>query len=153
MVNKRFKAFSLLEVVMVVAVMIIIALFLFPIALNQLQGNKIDLEVRSIKSNIATQAEYAYAKRDNSSYGIAIFNDHYTLYAGDSLAAATSSDTYNFTSEIRISNINLANGGSEINFVKGSFRPSTTGSFRISSGTVTYLVSINGEGLIIFSKV
>jgi len=153
MVKTKYLAFSLLEVVVVIGIFSAITMFLFPLALNQLQGNRIDAEVKAIKSAISNQAENAFANKNNVNYGIAFFPSHYILYSGETLATAESTDQYDFSPEMSISNINFTNLGSEINFTKGSFRPNTVGSFEIGSDGITYLITINSEGLILFSKI
>lgn len=152
MAKKSFKAFSLLEVVVMLGIFIAMILILFPIAINQLQGNKIDLEVRSLKSAMSNQAEYAFANKDNKNYGVAFFNDHYIVYSGNTLATADTTDRYDFSEDINISEINFNNLGSEINFAKGTFRPNTTGSFHINSDGSGYQININSEGLITYTK-
>jgi type II secretory pathway pseudopilin PulG len=152
MVKNKFKAFTLLEVVVVLGVFFMITMFLFPIAIGQLQGNKTDIELRSIISAIGNQSENAFTNKANSNYGIAFFSDHYILYTGDNLATAVSKDQYNFNADVIISEINFSNSGSELNFEKGSFRPNTFGSFKIKTGILGYTVTINSEGLIGYSK-
>ena len=120
MVKRKLKAFTILEIVVVLGIFSVITMFLFPLAISQIQGNKIDYEVKILKSAILSLEESAYSGKDNKNYGVALYTDHYILYTGNNLAGADTTTQYLFSPEVSISNINLTSLGSELNFPKGS---------------------------------
>ena len=152
MAKRDFKAFSLLEVILIMGVFVIMTLIFLPVGINELQGNKIDNVVKEIRSLIYTQSQSAYTFKNNKDYGIALFADHYIVYTGSSLSQADSQTRYDLSSEVKISNINFNNSGSEFVFLKGSFRPNAYGSFKVVSGSLSYQITINSEGLLLISK-
>jgi len=152
MANRKYKAFSLLEVILIMGVFLVMTLIFLPVGINELQGNKIDNVVKEVRSLIYTQSQSAYTFKNNKDYGIAFFQDHYIVYTGSSLALAESQTRYDLSKEIKINEINFNNLGTELVFTKGSFRPSTYGSFKIINGGVGYQVTINSEGLLLIAK-
>lgn len=152
MVNKKLKAFSLLEIILIMGAFIIMTLIFLPIGINELQSSKVDNVVKDIRSQIYTQSQSAYTFKNNKDYGIALFQDHYIIFTGTTLAQAENQTRYDLSAEIKISEINLNTLGSEIVFVKGSFKPNAYGSFKIITGNVAYQITINSEGLLLISK-
>jgi len=152
MANRSLKAFSLLEVILIMGVFIIMTLIFLPVGINELQGNKIDNVVKELRSLIYTQSQSAYTFKNNKDYGLAFFQDHYIVFTGSSLAQAESETKYDLSGEIKINEINFNNLGSELIFTKGFFKPNTYGSFKVMSGGLAYQVTINSEGLLLISK-
>ena len=152
MARKKLFAYTLLEIVVILGVFSGLALVFLPVGIEQLQSNKIENVVKDVQSLIYSQSQSAYAFKDNKSYGIAFYIDHYIIYTGESLALADSQTRYDLSREISIKNINFNNSGSELDFAKGSFRPQTFGSLQITTSNSTYQITINTEGLISVSK-
>ena len=145
---RRLKAFTLLEVLVVLGILSAISVIIIPVAVSQLRRDQAESTATDITSAMFAQQQKAVTGQASSGYGIAIYSNKYTIYKGASLAAATVKDDVTFTSGLSISNINLAAGGNEIKFNQGSVTPNTTGSFNINSSNSTYKVDINREGLI-----
>jgi Tfp pilus assembly protein FimT len=151
--NPRLKAFTLLEVIVIIGAFLALTLIFLPIGIEQLQTNKIDIVVKDIKSLIYNQSQKAFAFKESKSYGMAFFTDHYIVFSGDTLATADSQSRIDLSREISITNISFNDAGNELRFEKGGFRPHTYGSFQITTGDATYKLTINSEGLLLVEKI
>ena len=142
------SGFTLIEMLVVIAILMIVAYIAVPISINQIQTNKLETEAKKLKSSMQTQQQYAYSANENSAYGIKYNTNSYVLYSGNTYATAVLTDTTTFPSGITISQTSLANSSTELNFSKNSFRPDTTGSITLVDGVNSYSVTVNSEGLI-----
>lgn len=141
------KAASLLEVLIVMAIFSMLVVLTFPFSLRLINQSKADAEAKTLAYVLFRQQQDAYAGLEGKSYGVALYNDRFVVYTGDSLATAESTDTYYFTSPIRLQALSLSSG-SEITFQNNSFRPSAFGYFLISDANKSYRIDVNSEGLI-----
>lgn len=146
------KAFTLLEIVIVLGLFSIVSLLVFPISISQSQSSKIDYEVSNFASLLKLQQQKAYAMQNNASYGIYMYSDKYVTYQGSSFASATDKVIINFPNEVKIDQFNLNTGGTEINFTAGSFRPNAYGNVRFTTSGIIFIFDINSEGLIRYYK-
>lgn len=141
------KAASLFEVLVVMAIFAMLVVLTFPFSLRLINQSKADAEAKTLAYVLFRQQQDAYSGLQNKAYGIALYSNRYVIYTGTSLAAAESSDTYYFSSPIRMSSISLSSGN-EVTFPSGSFRPQANGSLVISDSQKNYRIDINSEGLI-----
>lgn len=149
--SRKLAAFTLLEVTVVVAVVFAVSIIALPVAINQIQTTRAVSAMKDIRSAMFLVAQNAYTQRNDTSYGIAFFENSYVVYKGNSLANATEQDTFNFTSDIEIEAIDF-NGSSELNFAQGSFKPINSGSLNVRNGLEAYTINISSEGLITSEK-
>jgi type II secretory pathway pseudopilin PulG len=152
MSSKTLKAYSLLEMVVVLGVFSVISVFMMPSMVTELQGGRLNRNTFDISSQMYTQQMYAYGQYQDTSYGVAFFTDHITYYEGDSLATATTTDDFYLDDQTAVSEINLSNSATEITFSLGDFRPSEYGTVTLSNATDNYQILINQEGLIEVAK-
>jgi type II secretory pathway pseudopilin PulG len=146
--NSKSQAFTLLEVLVVIGLLLTVTLVILPITVRQLQSAKADAIGREIATEIFLAQQRAYAGENNNSYGIALASGRYTYYQGASLATAVDTFKVDLAQNITISSISLNGGGSEIFFSKNQLRSNNYGSFHVNDGTQSVIVSINKEGLI-----
>ncbi|MCA9387196.1 type II secretion system protein [Candidatus Dojkabacteria bacterium] len=141
------KAFTLIEVLLVFAILSFTVAFAVPIAIREFTQNYLDSTVTTLKSDIYVQQQKSYTGIDNSSHGIAFFNDRYILFTGDSYALASDTEVFILDNGISINNIDFESGN-ELIFSLGLKTPVSEGSFVISNEADSISVSINSAGII-----
>jgi len=148
--SKKFSAYTLIEMLVVIAIISVVAIFILPVSINELQKSRLDSTVGDIASELYQFQQNAYARRNNKSYGVA-FNQpqqKYTFFIGNSLASAEETSEKILDSKINITQINLSGGATEIVFNAGSFKPSAFGNVFFNDGINSFRLVINSEGLI-----
>jgi len=153
MLKKNLKAYTLLELLIVISLTALIAALLFPISLKQIGENKLKNSTRNLTSLIFNSQQNAYARREQEAYGVVFQSGGMTLYSGDNYATATSQEYIDLENGITITQINLNAGGSEVNFPAGEFKPSTAGTIVLSEENNTYKIILNEEGYIYYQKI
>jgi len=149
----KSKAFTLLELLVVLALMSFIILIVLPGSINQVKGTSVDSRASELVSQIYTYQQNAYSGLANKSFGIKFGTTSYTIFTGTSYATSDTHEDINLDSGITISNLTLSGGVSEIVFSPGSLKPSANGSWKIGDVNATYQININKEGYIEYSKV
>lgn len=153
MVNhSRIKAFTLIEILIVLGMFLGILVIVLPIGIRELQFNKAQNTAYDIESSIHLAQSNSFSGLDSSSYGVAIFNDHYIYFKGDSLSTAISQDEFRYNNGVSIKNNLLNPSTTEIVFQAGDLKANCEGSFDIGSDVDNYRLSINKIGLISLIK-
>ncbi|MCC7303861.1 prepilin-type N-terminal cleavage/methylation domain-containing protein [bacterium] len=145
------KAASLLETLIVLAIFSILAVMTFPFSLSLINQTRADAETKTLAYMLFRQQQDAYAGLNNKSYGIALYQNRFVIFTGDSLNTAESQDTYYLNNPITVSNISLSSGN-EVVFSPNSFRPQENGYLDITDSTKTYRIDITSEGLISYYR-
>lgn len=145
---KKFRAFTLIELVVVMGLITMISLLVLPYTINDLKNNSLRSTSIDLVSQIYNYQSNASTGRDNSSYGIRLNSNSYTLFTGDSFATGNNFEEVFLPAGIIFSNINLTGGAVDIVFPKGSLKPSVYGTFRIVDEFNVYEISINVEGFL-----
>lgn len=145
--NKQ-RAFTLLELVLVLGITLALSALVLPFALTEIRRGQVQTTAQDLHSQIFRVQQQAYAGDANTARGISFASDNYKLYSGNSLAAATSVDTIEFPAGVNITAINISGGGSELNFAVNKFRANNTGTITISDGLESWQLTINSEGLL-----
>jgi type II secretory pathway pseudopilin PulG len=149
----KVKAFTFLEVVVVMGILVAIALLVLPYTISQIEEARAENQSVSVASELFSQQQDAYAGKNNSAFGVSLEEDAYTVFRGTSLAAAAESTTITLPSGVTIQNISLTGGATEIVFPVNSFRPNVSGSFRLNDGNSVFEVGLNAQGLITVTKI
>jgi len=144
--NQYYKAFTIFEIVLILGIMMLLALIVIPVSVKQLRGAQAKALADEMHSNLFTQQQFAYTGKNGKSYSIAFFNDHYSIFTGQSLATSEDIFDIEYPGET-YSEIFFSNGGNEIVFNIGSIKPSTSGYINITTETESYQVNINSQGL------
>jgi Tfp pilus assembly protein FimT len=148
--KKKIKGFSLFEIIITLGILLIITTVVFPVAVNKAGRSKLESYANQIVTDLYFQQQRSSNK--NIDQGILIQSNRYILFDGVSYATSSESDVKNLPANMQISSITLT-GGTEIQFEKGSFKPTTYGSFILSDGVFSFRVYINREGLISYEEV
>lgn len=144
---KKLPGFTLLEVAIVLAAFLTISVIALPVAVNQIQTTRSISAMKDIRSAMFLTEQNAYTQKDNTDYGISFSENGYVIFKGASLATATDTESFDFTSDIVLENIDF-DTSNELVFNKGSFRPVSAGFLDVRNGVEVYRVSISSEGLI-----
>lgn len=149
----KAKAFTLMEMVIVIGLIAVSTAILLPYTLSQISRSNVSNAADNLESLVFLQQQRAYSHYQDQSYGIYFDANDIYLYKGESYASAIETDRVDFDSTVGIASVSLNSGGRDINFPKGSFRPSAFGTVEISKDGSNYQVVINSEGLIDVYKV
>ena len=143
--NKTFEGFTLLEILLTLGILLVIATLVFPITLQKAQESKLEVYANQLTNDLYYQQQRSSLKGLSS--GIAIDNNGYTLFDGESLSNASETQVKTYPSNISINSVALTSGN-EIIFPEGKFKPSTYGTLVITDGQSSISIYINREGLI-----
>jgi Tfp pilus assembly protein FimT len=148
--NKKLNGFSLFEVLITMAIIMMLSLLVFPITTRKVQESKLETYASQLAIDIYYQQQRAYQK--NIPSGVSLGVSSYYIFDGDTLGGATDTDLKQYPSNIRITSIALT-GTNEITFANGEFKPTSYGYFDITDTQNTFRIYINREGLIWYEKI
>ncbi len=153
MVNyRKIKAFTLVEILVVLGMFLGIIAIVLPIGIRELQFNKAQNSAFDIESALHLAQSNSFSGLESSKYGIAIYSDRYVFFQGDSLSTAISQDEFRFYSGVTMKNNTLNPATNEIIFDIGALKPNVNGYFDIGSNVDNYRININNIGLISLQK-
>ena len=137
--------FTLIEVLLSVAILTLLAGLSLPVYESFLRRNDLDITTQSIAMAIRRAQVHSRGADGNDTWGIEFLSSGVTLFKGSSYASRTAA--YDETVPLPAS-VSLA-GFSEVVFSKLSGAPNTTGSITLSS-TVndSRTITINAKGLV-----
>lgn len=142
---QKMNGFSLLEIILTVAILLILSVFLFPFTIGKLQ--EVQLKNYSTKLIEDIYFQQQQARNQNIHTGIKLESEKYTLFTGETFESSTEKDVKELDKGYTISNISL-NEGTTILFSPGSVKPTTFGTFVLNRGQSRIKIYINKEGLI-----
>lgn len=148
----RLSAFTLVEMLVFLGILLIISGFAVVLSLPQLAAIKGEGSVKELSSAIFTQQQSAFSGLSGKAYGIRFNTNSYDLFVGESWAARESSENFTITTGGEITAISLNNGSSEIVFATESFFPNTDGEIIVTEGSQQFAVLVNNQGLIDYEK-
>ena len=143
--TKNIKGFSLLEIILTLAILLILSAFLFPFTIGKLQEAQLKNYSKQLLEDIYFQQQHA--RNQNIHTGIKLESGKYTLFTGETFESSTEKDVKELDRGYTISNISL-NEGTTVLFSSGSVKPTTFGTFILSRGQSRVRIYINKEGLI-----
>lgn len=140
------RGFTLVEVIVVVAIILIITTLTLPSYGKFINMNSIDTQVTEIRKSMRLAQEESEAGKYDSNHGIHFTTTSYTHYVGKDFNSRDQSkdDEYDLHNTLEFKQ------RFEINFTKGTGLPSATGTIIIenTSNGKQEEISINEEGLI-----
>jgi len=143
--TQNIKGFSLIEIILTIAILLLLSVFLFPFTLGKLQ--EIQLKNYSMKLVEDIYLQQQQARNKNIYTGVVLESGKYTLYTGETVESSTEKDVKTLERGYTISNI-LLNEGTDIHFLPGSVKPATFGTFTLNKEKSHIRIYINKEGLI-----
>lgn len=146
--NNRSQAFTVLELLIVSALVFSSSLFAISISIPQIQGNQTEAQIRDIESLLFLCQQNAYSGKNDSGWGIRFYSTEYHFFNGDSYDTASSIEEVQLSGSMDVSLISLSDSGRDITFSAGDLAPQAYGTVRLSDHNNSYILTINKEGLI-----
>jgi len=146
--KREYKAFSLIETIIVIALFSILAVLSLPIGLNQLKKDTTNSQAGDLLSTIFVMQQNAYNGKDSGEFGVYFITTGYYIYEGSDYNNSIWSEYTELDGSTNISSITFENTGNEIHFTKGSLLPNTFGNVVITDSNIDYSVEINKEGVL-----
>ncbi|MFZ2252829.1 MAG: hypothetical protein WAW13_01490 [Minisyncoccia bacterium] len=128
---KKTLGFTLIELLLVIALMTTIGIFASAIGISFYQSQLLHETSDGLVSTLRQAQNYAISGRHDSAFGVALQEDAYILFEGDSYNTRVVSEDMIFHMASTIS----VSGPNEIVFSLIQGAPSNTGIFSISLGT------------------
>lgn len=145
--KNKLKAFTILELLLVIAVLGLMATMIMPVSYVNTQDQQLRSVVQDVLNTLFISQQNAYSRKNNKNYGVYIQNDKFTEYTGNSFATAEDYLEHTFPVYIDIQNINLTGGSTEVKFNQGLLSPDVSGTFEITNGNKTFQISISPIGV------
>lgn len=143
--KKEFACgFTFLELLIVLGLGVIIAVFTIPVGLNFYKLQVLDDTSEDILQVVRRAHHQAFFQKLDSNFGVKFFSDSYVLFQGNSYDTRVLSEDEFFSLPAGMS----PSGMSEVVFEKLSGIPTTTGSLTLTSDGNTRILTINVQGKI-----
>jgi len=144
---KKNSAFTLVEILIVIAIMIILTTFSITSFVNFSKRQALDASTQALASGLRDARSQTLASVEASQYGVAINTDGFTLFTGPVYnPSASTNKTFNFNQYVSASS-----DLSDVVFQRLTGNSSASGTidvYLISDPLVKRTVSINGSGLV-----
>lgn len=142
--NTKKKGFSLVELILVMALGITIAALTIPFGIRFFQVQSLEEQTQMLRGTLRRAEQQSVAQKNDNAFGVKILAGSYVVFQGASYAARTVSEdeTIVFPSSITPS------GVSEVVFAKRTGIPGTTGVITLAAGSDIKTITINAKGLI-----
>ncbi len=152
MKDRNFKnGFTLLEILISLALIVMLAGLVFYSISGFRNKESLDTESRQISSILEEARSLTTSGQGGNAYGVRLLADQVIRFVGTSFASGTASNvTYNLNSAVRINNISLQGGGSDVVFDK---LKGTTGNYGtmilslVSTTSVKKTITVNPTGI------
>jgi type II secretory pathway pseudopilin PulG len=138
------QGFTIIEMLLVVAVMMIITVVAAPLYANLNNSNQLDAASSILVQDLYQAQTFSRNRSRDTSWGVAVNGQVITLFSGTTYATRdTASDiTYIVPSAIQLS------GTNQIVYSKLYGLPTTTGSFGLTANGKTINVTVNNKGMV-----
>ncbi len=130
---------TLIELLMVVSLIAIIAASSAPLLIRFFNQNQFETTMNKLMSTIYKAQEYAVINKDNTSWGVCLYNNKIRLFAGDCNVSIVKED-FNYPASISISNLNT------ITFSAFRGEPSQELNIIVSGAVNTQSINLNSAG-------
>lgn len=145
LIRKSCKGFTLIELILVVAIMSFIALLSSPFYSRFLLQNAVGNSVDQLSGSLRKAQIYSMMGRKGSSWSVNFSSNTITLYKGNSFAGRDSSFDETFSINPNV----IIEGVTDISFAKATGLPTPqTASITIRSGTNNKTVTVNSQGVV-----
>lgn len=137
-IRQRVAGFTLIEILVVVAILGVISVMSFPFYSRLISQNNVSDTVNNLVETLRKAQSYSLAGKDGSDWGVKYSNSSFVLLRE---STNTTFDTYNLPTTINLTGLN------HIVFSRPTGLPNVTGTFNISGGNETKSVTLNYEGV------
>lgn len=139
------KAFTLIEISVVIGIMVILASLTLPLGANFYKSQQLETEAQAVSEVLRRAQLKAVVQERDSQFGVYFGSGSYVLFQGGSFAGRDSQhdESFDFSSTL------VDFGGlSEIVFSKMAGQPSVAGDITLTSGNNSRVININSLGRI-----
>lgn len=138
------SGFSLLEILLVVAMITILAGIFAPVFGTLFYRNNLDIAAEKIKTDLFRAQTLAESAKDDSNWGVYVSPGLSTIFSGPNYAGRNiaNDESTQLSGDITFS------GPSEIVFKKSDIKPLASGAIIIRQGAENKTININSYGLI-----
>ena len=143
MPKKLLKAYTTLEILVVIGIMVLITGMVIPVSLRQTKLNEITTTGKDLHSSIFLQQQNSLNGKNNSAHGIYLETTGYWLFEGENFSNAISKDYFPFGKGIVTTSTNT-----EILFQQNTQKPDKEHNIFLNYSGYTFLIEINIEGVI-----
>lgn len=140
----NMKGFTLIEIILVIAIMIIVAGITTPVVSSYLRQEEVAKSVDMFCLKMKEARDLAINQTDDSSFGIAITDSSFTLFKGNSYTNRDVADDFVYVMPAQVT----ISGLSEIIFNKVTGKSSSATVYTIYDKDKSYKISIDSEGFI-----
>lgn len=140
---KFLNAYTTLEILIVIGVMILITGMVIPVSMRQTKLNELSIAGKDLHSNMFLQQQNAFAGKNNIEHGVYIQNDGYWVFEGEDFENSSKKDFFSFGKGIV-----STSGIKEIIFEQNSQKPNSPQTIILNYSGYNYSVVINHEGII-----
>lgn len=142
--KQQQTGFTLIEILLVMAIVTILTAISAPFYLSLSRGNDLDAATSLLAQDLYQAQSYSRNRNQDSQWGVAVSGQVITLFSGSSYATRdTANDVvYTVPSSIAIS------GSSQIVYSKLYGLPQSTASFTLTGGGKTQTVVVNNKGMV-----
>jgi prepilin-type N-terminal cleavage/methylation domain-containing protein len=144
------RGFTIMEVLVVIALMAVIALIVTPVLTSRVGTNVIDGTAKKAADILYEAQTSAMAGRNGVRYGVRFEASRVTMFEGASYSGADPNNlVYAFPTAVTASTIAITGGGADIIFSSHKGIPVQTGSITFTdTGGNAKTLTINGAGMI-----
>ena len=138
------RGFTIIEMLLVVAVMMIITVVAAPLYSNLNNGNQLDAASNILVQDLYQAQTFSRNRSRDTNWGVAVNGQVITLFSGTSYATRDPASDVNYTvpSAIQLS------GTTQIIYSKLYGLPTSTGSFGLTANGKTVNVTVNSKGTV-----
>jgi|GEM_PF-6992411 len=140
---KLLKAYTTLEVLVVIGIIVLITAMVVPVSIRQTKLNELSIVGKDLYSHMFVQQQNAFSGKNDSSHGVYIESDGFWLFQGESFNDAETKEHFAFGK-----GVSLISGNTEIVFPKGSQEPLDGANIVLTFANNNYVISISEEGVI-----
>lgn len=149
--NTKKSGFSILELLISLAIMIVLAVIVFSTFINFRKNESLVMDSETIVSVLRQARNQTLTSKNSSSYGVHITASKITLFTGTSyVSGGAGNQDFVLSTTDTILTINLTGGGSDVVFQRLTGETSQNGTVAVSSPGInlTKTVTIYKTGLI-----
>ena len=143
------RGFTIVEILVVLVIMGIIVTIVQSSFSRLNSSQALNTEADGVLSMVERARARSVSSENASEYGIRFASTSVTLFAGKIYGASSTNEIKNLNSNVRISNINLTGGVSDVYFNRLSGKPSATGTVALSlvgGASTTKTITIYNTG-------
>ena len=141
---RNHNGFTLIEVLIVMAMMAIVGAIALPISVDYQQRNDLDVAQVSFVQSIRRAQQLSMSGEGDSQWGVTANSGNIVIFKGNTYATrdATYDENYDISTAI------VASGQIEYDFAKVSGLPAQTGSATFTNANYVKTVVVNAQGVV-----